>query len=73
MHRTAGTTSGTDATDERLAYSVPDAAGLIGLSPRRTWDLVRLRRIKSFMEGGRRLISRRALEAYVAEREEEAA
>lgn len=75
MHRTTTDHDGTDSTsppdehDERLAYSVPAAAKLIGMSARRTWDLVKDKRIKSFREGHRRLISRRALEAYVAERE----
>lgn len=80
MHRTDPTASSADATDDlaevrpdKLAYSVPEAAVLISLSERGVWNLLRARKIKSFMEGGRRLISRRALESYVAEREGEAA
>lgn len=46
-----------------------DAAALIGISERYLWTLVRLRRIKSFRLGQRRLISRSALEAFVAQRE----
>lgn len=54
---------------ERLSYPVADAAALVGISERRMWDLIRLRLIRSFREGTRRLISRRALEEYIAERE----
>jgi excisionase family DNA binding protein len=50
---------------DTLAYSVPMAARLIGIGPRRTWDLIREGTISSFLEGGRRLVSRRALEEYV--------
>lgn len=68
MHRTASSDSGTDSTVP-LAYSVGAAAKLIGLSERRTWDRVGTGEIESYMDGGRRLISRRALEDYVAKLE----
>lgn len=68
MHRTASSDSGADTTVP-LAYSVGAAAKLIGLSERRTWDRVGAGDIESYMDGGRRLISRRALEDYVANRE----
>lgn len=55
--------------DGRLAYPVPAAAAVIGISARRVWDLIRDKKIKSFMAEGRRLISRTALQAYVEERE----
>lgn len=58
---------------ERLAYSVAEAAELVGISERRMWDKVREKHIKSFRDGQRRLISRRAIEEYVAAREGEAA
>ncbi len=62
--------SGTELEpDGKLAYSVPAAAEVIGISSRRVWDLVRDKKIKSFIAEGRRLISRKALELYVAERE----
>ena len=54
-----------EAPLDTLAYSVPMAARLIGIGPRRTWDLVREGTIGSFTEDGRRLVSRRALEDYV--------
>lgn len=62
-----------DTTDIPVSYRVPRAAELIGVSERRMWDMVRDRRIESFMAEGRRLISRRALEEYVAAKEKEAA
>lgn len=58
---------------ERLAYSVAEAAELVGISERRMWDKVREKQIKSFRDGQRRLITRRAIEEYVAAREGEAA
>lgn len=72
MHRTEADSTaigGTVSADERLSYSVPAAAKIIGISPRRLWDLVRDKKIRSFIAEGRRLISRRALEVYVDERE----
>lgn len=55
--------------DGKLAYPVTAAAAVIGISSRRVWDLIRDKKIRSFMAEGRRLISRKALETYVAERE----
>jgi excisionase family DNA binding protein len=52
---------------DTLAYSVPMAARLLGIGPGRTWDLIREGTIGSFTDGGRRLVSRRALEDYLAE------
>lgn len=73
MHRTTADLAATNGSgsdhDERLAYSVPAAAKLIGISARRVWDMVRTKKIRSFKDEGRRLISRRALEEYVAGRE----
>jgi hypothetical protein len=53
--------------DSALAYPVPVAASLIGIGPLRAWDLVREGKIHSFVEDGRRLISRQAIEEYAAE------
>ena len=61
-----------EASSDALAYSVPMAARLIGIGPGRTWDLIREGTIRSFTEGGRRLISRRALDEYVEQRDAEA-
>jgi len=67
MQRTALADSGTE--DIPVSYSVPVAARLIGISPRGMWDLVRTEKIRSFWVGGRRLVSRKAIEEYVTERE----
>lgn len=72
MHRTNPEVTAIDdggSDPERLAYSVPRAAKLIGISPRRLWDHVRTRKIKTFREGQRRLISRQACMDFIAERE----
>jgi hypothetical protein len=61
-----------EAPSDTLAYSVPMAARLMGIGPRRTWDLIREGALRSFVEGGRHLVSRRALEEYVKIREDEA-
>lgn len=62
--------SGTELEpDGILAYSVPAASKVIGISSRRVWDLVRDKKIKSFIAEGRRLISRKALQDYINERE----
>jgi hypothetical protein len=54
---------------ETLAYSVPAAADLVGVNERRMWDLIGQGNIPSFTERGRRLVSRRALEEYLASRD----
>lgn len=63
FHRTDG--------GECLSYSVKDAAKIIGISPRRLWDHVKNKKIQTFRDGARRLISRRAIEAFIAAREAE--
>lgn len=72
MHRTTNdhaAINGTDADPERLAYSVKEAAQIIGISARRLWDHVRNKKIRTFREGTRRLVSRRAIEEFITERE----
>ena len=59
-----------EPTTSVLAYSVPVAARLIGIGPLGAWDLVRDGTIPSFVEDGRRLISRQALEDYVTKRKD---
>jgi excisionase family DNA binding protein len=58
-----------EAPSDALAYSVPMAARLIGVGPQRAWDLIREGAIRSFMSDGRRLISRHALDEYIASQE----
>jgi hypothetical protein len=55
-----------EAPSDALAYSVPMAARLIGIGPQRAWDLIREGAIRSFIQDGRRLVSRHALDEYVA-------
>jgi len=51
---------------ERLAYSVPEAARLLGLAPRTAWQLV-ARGAWPVVRVGRRTLVRRAdLEAFLA-------
>mgnify|MGYP001340588564 CR=1 FL=1 len=73
MHSTVSPRGAVDSTAappaEALAYSVPVAGRLIGLSPRQAWRLVKAGKLRSYMDGGRRLVSRRALEEYVAAKE----
>jgi predicted DNA-binding transcriptional regulator AlpA len=54
---------------ESLAYPVPAAADLLGTSERRMWELIGQGTIPSFVEAGRRLVSHRALEVYMASRD----
>ena len=56
-----------------LAYSVPDAARLLGLSPRAIYNRIATGEIRSFKVGPRRLISRDSLREFIANRESEAA
>jgi len=68
MRRT--TPSSTAIRDtEKLSYSVPEAAEMVGISERRMWDRVREGLIQSYRDGHRRLISRRALEEYVSSKD----
>ena len=71
MHRTDNADSVADdiIRDDALAYSVPDAAAVIAISERRLWDHIRAGKIRSFRDGSRRLISRKALEEYIDKRE----
>lgn len=63
---------------EKLAYSVKEAAGLLGLSERTVREMVRDGRIpakrivtgRGERKGGRMIIPRAALEAWLAEADE---
>ncbi len=60
-------------TEGVLSYSVPNAAILLGIGPLRLWEMIRGNEIRSFTTDGRRFISRRALDEYLAEHEVAAA
>lgn len=51
----------TETTPERLAYSVPEAAALLGVSSDTVYEMIRQRRIPSVRLGRRILIPRPAL------------
>lgn len=58
--------------NERIAYQLDEAALALGMSRRQLYRLLDANELESFHEGRRRMVSRRALEAYVAKREEQA-
>ena len=58
--------------DGKVAYSPAEAAVATGLTRSRIYELIGKGELESFVDGRRRLISRRALDALVAKREAEA-
>ena len=56
----------------KLLLSVPEAAHLLSIGRSRCYDLVLSGQLRSLKLGRRRLISREALEAFVAEQMEAA-
>ena len=56
---------------EKLAYGVEEATSALGISRSRIYELIASGDLKSYMEGRRRLISRRALNEYVDRKERE--
>jgi len=55
---------------EKLAYSVYDAALLLGISKTKTYSLLESQSIRPFKVGSRTLISRSELERFVDEAQE---
>lgn len=62
-----------EAPVDAVAYSIDQAAARLGVSKTTFEALVAAGQIKSFRVGRRRLISRAALEAFVARQERKAA
>ena len=59
--------------DEKIALSVTDAAALIGVSKSTMYEIVKSESCDfAFMLGGRRLISRAKLEAWIERQTEKA-
>ena len=56
---------------DRLSMSVEAASELIGISRATLYIEIRRGQIKTFRVGGRRLISRQAIQDYIQAREEE--
>ena len=50
---------------DKLSYNVNEAAAAVGISPRKVYELAKAGEITLFKLGGRTLIRRDALEAYV--------
>lgn len=67
MHQSAGLTTQTEqSVPQREAYSVPEVAALLGGSSERwVWTLVNTGALPSFKAGGRRLVARTDLLAYI--------
>jgi excisionase family DNA binding protein len=61
------TISGSAAPAERLAYSVNEAARITGLSRDLLYDQMRAGKLAYLKIGRRRLITRRSLEAFLAQ------
>lgn len=57
------------ATNEQGAFGVPDGARYLGLGPTLLKELLASGEIRSFRAGRRRLVSRSALDGWIAERE----
>ena len=57
-------------TNEKLALSVTEAAAVLGISRPMVYRLIRSEGFPVFQVGGRRLISRAGLEAWVASQAE---
>jgi excisionase family DNA binding protein len=51
---------------ERLAFSIEEAAETLGVSRDHIYDLLRTGQLRSIKSGRRRLITRGAIEAYLA-------
>lgn len=62
----------TAANDNKLAYSIPEAAGAIGISKTTVWRLIAAGDLKTFKIGCRTLIRADALQALI-DRHSEAA
>lgn len=57
---------------ERIAFPLDEAASMLGMSRRQIYRVIDSGELEAFHEGRSRKVSRRALDAYVARREEEA-
>lgn len=62
-----------EAPADALAYNLDQAAARIGIGKTMLEELVAAGQIKSFRVGRRRLVSRAALEAFIARQERKAA
>jgi excisionase family DNA binding protein len=54
--------------EERMAFSVAEVAGFMGISSRTVWNLIKSGELPSFRVGARVLMSKSALEQFIAQR-----
>lgn len=66
-------TAGTDKAIEPLAFSVSDASKALGLGTTKLYEEIGAGRLRTVTVGTRRLVTRAALDEYVALLEHEAA
>lgn len=66
MHGSTTNNTPGNGSGDALAYRVPQAAQLIGLGERKTWQLVLNGSIESVKVGSARLITRDALQRFIA-------
>ncbi len=55
-----------------LAYRADDAFDLLGISRTRGYEIIRQGELQTYIDGRRRMVTRRALEAYISAREQQA-
>lgn len=56
-----------------LSYTIPDAIAATGMNRTRLYGAIAAGELQSFKDGRRRMISARALEAFIAKLERESA
>lgn len=59
--------------DQRLSFTVEAAVGVTGLTRSRLYQAIASGQIKTFKAGRRRMVSRKALEDFIAKLERESA
>lgn len=70
MSTTKGTTMSDTATvPQRLAYPVPEAAALLGVSVSSTWEMIASGELRSVKIAGRRLVPHDVLVQFVNQAE----
>lgn len=58
-----------EPTAPRLAFPIDEACKALATSRQRLYDLINEGRLRSFKEGKRRYVSRKAIEDYIAGQE----
>jgi excisionase family DNA binding protein len=55
----------------KLAYGIEQAADVLGISRSRAYQAIATGELQTYKDGRRRMVSAKALEAYVAKKERE--